>query len=239
MTSYYKEKLSAGRLQRCYDMAPPRVQQYLEAEIRHLLDRLRTTDVVLELGCGYGRIAFRLAQVCARVVGIDVSDESIAAARDRAGSERRCEYVAMDALNLRFADGEFDAVVCAQNGLCAFGCDPHALLREALRVVRPGGRVMLSTYSDRFWPERLAWFEAQAEAGLLGSIDQAATGDGVIACHDGFRSARATPDELKTLCLSFDLEPSICEVDGSSVYCEITKPAVHRRARADFQPETP
>jgi ubiquinone/menaquinone biosynthesis C-methylase UbiE len=230
MTSYYKEKLSAGRLQCCYDMAPPRVRQYLEAEIRHVIDRLRATDVVLELGCGYGRVAFRLAQLAARVVGIDVAEQSIAAARSSAGPDSRCEFIEMDALDLHFTDSEFDVGVCIQNGICAFGCDQQALLREALRVVRPGGRVLLSTYSDRFWHERLAWFEAQAEAGLLGRIDHAASRDGVIACIDGFRSGRATPDELRALCASFDLEPLICEVDGSCVFCEIVKPA--------FQPET-
>ena len=42
----------------------------------------------------------------------------------------------------------------------------RATLREALRVLRPGGLLQLSTYSDRFWPDRLAWFAAQAAEGL-------------------------------------------------------------------------
>lgn len=68
MTSYYAKKLSGARLQRCYDIAPARVQQYLESEITYLVSRLRTTDHVLELGCGYGRVAMRIADVAARVV---------------------------------------------------------------------------------------------------------------------------------------------------------------------------
>lgn len=233
MTSYYKQKLSARRLQRCYEIASPRVQQYLEAEIQHVLDRLRASDAVLELGCGYGRVAFRLAERAARVVGIDVSEESVAAARSAAAGDSRCEFIVMDALDLRLPDSEFDAVLCIQNGICAFRCDQRALLREALRVVRPGGHVLLSTYADAFWRERIAWFEAQADAGLIGPIDHVATRDGVIVCDDGFCSGRATPDELKALCASFGLEPLISDVDGSSVFCEIVKPHLRSSSQPD------
>jgi 2-polyprenyl-6-hydroxyphenyl methylase/3-demethylubiquinone-9 3-methyltransferase len=223
MTSYYTEKLSGQRLRRCYEIASPRVRQYLEAEIQHVLSRLRPTDAVLELGCGYGRVATRLAHVGRRVVGIDVSEESIAMAKRVVDQDASCEFLCMDALALRFADGEFDAVVCVQNGICAFGVDQHALMSEALRVLRPGGRALFSTYSDRFWPHRLAWFEAQAAEGLLGPIDEGASGDGVIVCEDGFRAGRLTPENLRSLTSALGVKAEIREVDGSSVFCEIVK----------------
>jgi 2-polyprenyl-6-hydroxyphenyl methylase/3-demethylubiquinone-9 3-methyltransferase len=129
----------------------------------------------------------------------------------------------MDALDLRFSDNELDAVVCIQNGICAFGVDQHALLSEALRVLRPGGRALFSTYSDRFWSHRLAWFEAQAAEGLLGPIDYGDSGEGVIVCKDGFRAGRLTPEYLQSLCSTLGAEPEIREVDRSSVFCEIVK----------------
>lgn len=222
MTSYYAERLSGRRLLRCYEIASPRVKQYLESEIRHVLSRLRATDAVLELGCGYGRVARRLAEVAGRVVGIDVSRESLELARETAGpAGTRCEFLCMNALSLQFPDAAFDAVVCIQNGICAFGVDQRALLREALRVLRPGGRALFSTYADRFWPHRLAWFEAQAAEGLLGPIDYGASTGGVIACKDGFRAGRLAPEELRALCSSVGVEPEIKEIDGSSVFCEI------------------
>jgi 2-polyprenyl-6-hydroxyphenyl methylase/3-demethylubiquinone-9 3-methyltransferase len=226
MTRYYAEKLSGVRLQRCYEVASPRVRQYLEAEIQQVLRRLRPTDLVLELGCGYGRVALRLAEVARRVVGIDVARESLLLARELAGSEPRCEFALMDAVALAFADRRFDAVVCVQNGICAFGCDPRTLVAEALRVCRPGGIVLLATYSDRFWPERLGWFEAQAAAGLIGAVDHAASGDGVIVCAGGFRAGRLVPDALRALCRGVGVEPKIGEVDGSSVFCEMVRPRV-------------
>lgn len=221
MTNYYAKKLSGERLQQCYRLASPRVQQYLEAEIQHVLSRLSPNDSVLELGCGYGRVTERLAEVAARVVGIDNAEDNLAMARRAPGT--RCEYHLMDAMRLDFPDDEFDVVVCIQNGICAFGVDDDALLREALRVTRACGRVMFSSYADAFWPHRLAWFEAQADGGLLGPIDHDTTGDGVIACKDGFRAGHMTPEDFRLLCAHVGVGCSVEEVDGSSVFCEVVK----------------
>jgi SAM-dependent methyltransferase len=223
MTLYYAEKLSGQRLRRCYDIASPRVQRYLEAEIQHVLGRLRRADAVLELGCGYGRVALRLNSVARLVVGIDIAEASVAMARKSAGRDTTFEFLCMDALHLGFRAGQFDAVICVQNGVCAFGVDPEALALESLRVLRPGGRLLFSTYSDRLWHDRLAWFEAQAMEGLLGPVDHEASRDGVIVCTDGFRSGRLTPGELQSLCSRLGVESEISEVDESSVFCEVTR----------------
>jgi len=127
----------------------------------------------------------------------------------------------MDALDLRFPDDEFDFVACVQNGICAFGVDQEALAREALRVTRPGGRVVFSSYAEQFWPHRLAWFEDQARRGLVGDIDCSSTGDGVIVCKDGFRAGVMTPADFRWLGSKVGVVPVITEVDGSSVFCEL------------------
>ncbi len=223
MRSYYAEKLSGQRLKQCYEVASPRLRQYLEAEIRHVLDSLQPGDTVLELGCGYGRATFRLVEVAQCAVGIDNARDNLNLARELANPDSRCEYLGMDALHLGFTSGVFDAVICIQNGICAFRIDQKALLKEALRVTRSGGMLLFSTYSDRFWPDRLEWFEAQAAEELVGPINYDASGDGVIACMDGFRSGRLTPDGFRVLCSGLGYSPDITEVDGSSVFCSIRK----------------
>lgn len=218
--AYYDERLSGERLRRCYDIAPPRVQQYLQAEVDHTVGRIRGAGDVLELGCGYGRVAFALAGVADHVVGIDTAPESIDLARRLAGAGSRCEFLVMDATATSFPDASFDVVVCVQNGICAFGVDRAALVCEAARVCRAGGRVLFSSYADEFWPHRLEWFEAQAAQGLVGEVDHAATGGGVIVCRDGFRAGRMRPEDFETLWREVGLVPVVTVVDGSSVFCQ-------------------
>jgi len=219
---YYAGKLSGRRLERCYELASSRVRQYLQAEIDHALLFVRPTDDVLELGCGYGRIVSRIAPHAHRVVGIDTARESLALARELV-SAPHCEFLEMNAVDLRFPDRSFDVTLCLQNGICAFGVDPDSLVKEALRVTCDGGTVLLSSYADAFWDERLAWFEAQAAAGLLGQVDRAASRDGVIVCTDGFRAGRMTPDDFRALCQRLGVTGDVTEVDGSSVICRIRR----------------
>lgn len=224
MTDYYKQKLSASALSRCYEIASPRVQQYLRAEMEFVAGRLRHTDVVLDLGSGYGRTLPDLVRVAAIVVGIDTSDASLALARERLSAFRSCLLARMDASALAFVDGTFDAVVCIQNGMCAFRVDKQLLVRESLRVLRPGGVAMFSVYADRFWEHRLTWFEAQAEAGLIGPIDRERTRDGVIVCADGLTLTTVRPDEFSALVAGLDVQLESIEVDGSSQFYVLKKP---------------
>ncbi|HUU83023.1 MAG TPA: class I SAM-dependent methyltransferase [Phycisphaerae bacterium] len=221
MGSYYSERLSAERLRRCYEIAPPRVQQYLEAEIEYVAGRIGRGDVVLELGCGYGRVLERLAGKAGTLVGIDTSAPSLEMGRELLSAFQNCRLLQMDAVALGFADRSFDVVCCIQNGISAFHVDKPALIAEAIRVTKPGGRVLFSSYSPNFWDARLEWFKLQADHGLLGEIDWDATGDGVIVCRDGFRATTIGPGEFESLTAGFDVDRRIEEVDRSSIFCEL------------------
>lgn len=226
MADYYSEKLSADRLLRCYEIASPRVQHYLEAEIEQVRAYLHPGMALLELGCGYGRVLTCLADSGARLVGIDISPPNVALAKERNPGNQFTFHV-MDALALSFTDASFDLTICIQNGICAFRVDEDRLLAEAIRVTKPGGRVILSTYAARFWEHRLAWFERQAEEGLIGPLDRARTRSGRIVCTDGFESGTRTPEELSQLAQRHGLTPLLFEVDDSSLFMVLPIPDAH------------
>jgi SAM-dependent methyltransferase len=224
VSGYYDDELAAERLRRVYELAAPRVRRYLEAELEYVRGRLGPGDVALELGCGYGRVLGSLAEKCRLAIGVDTSFASLALARDYLSTRANVSLVNTDAVRLGCRDNVFDVVVCIQNGISAFHVDPRELMAEAVRVARPGGSVLFSSYAEAFWEERLAWFEAQAAEGLLGEIDFERTGYGVIVCRDGFTATTFAPDDFRALATSLGLIAAFAEVDGSSLFCEIVKP---------------
>jgi ubiquinone/menaquinone biosynthesis C-methylase UbiE len=91
------------------------------------------------VGCGEGRFARELTALGYRATATDAVAEMVAAARE-AGSA--AAYAVAPAENLPFADAAFDLVV-AYNVLMDVD-DLAGALAEARRVVRPGGRLMVS-----------------------------------------------------------------------------------------------
>jgi len=218
---YYDDKLAAQKLRAVYEIAPRRVQQYLNAEVEHVLDQMKPANIVLELGCGYGRILERLSPASGELYGIDTSLSSLRMAGDFLSGHASVYLACMNAANLAFRDHCFDAVVCIQNGISAFHVDQQKLIDEAVRVTRKGGLALFSSYSSKFWDDRLHWFELQARHGLLGEIDYRLTGDGVIVGKDGFTATTVDQEGFRTLTRDLDADVSIVEIDGSSTFCEI------------------
>ena len=224
MPGYYTEKLAAERLRACYDLAPPRTRAYLEAEIKFVLKRTKPSMVVLELGCGYGRVLERLLPAVHIAFGIDTSLASLRMALEFMEGKPSLRLACMDAIYMGFRDRIFDVTLCIQNGICSFAVDQQQLFREALRVTRSGGLVLFSSYSAQFWEHRLQWFEIQSAHHLIGEIDHRATGDGVIVCKDGFRATTADRTTFENLAAGLNVTPCMTEVDGSSLFCEIVVP---------------
>ncbi|MFX1410927.1 MAG: class I SAM-dependent methyltransferase [Promethearchaeota archaeon] len=224
MVSYYREKLSALRLKKCYDIAPPRVQKYLKAEMDHIVEKITSKDIVLELGCGYGRVISQIAKKAAKVVGIDNAYSNLIVAKKMLKHNSNCFLLVMDAASLTFRSHIFDLVVCIQNGISAFHTDKNKLIEESIRVTKASGFVIFSSYSDKFWEDRLEWFELQSKYSLIGEIDYEKTKYGTIVCKDGFTATTISPEEFLSLTSKFHVESKIVEVDNSSLFCEIQNP---------------
>lgn len=98
----------------------------------------------LDVGCGAGLLTEPLARLGARVTGLDPAGEALEVARRRAREQDLdIDYRASSVEELVAEDGRFD-LVCALE-VVEHVPDPDAFLRGCVRLVRPGGALVLST----------------------------------------------------------------------------------------------
>ncbi|MGR3714081.1 MAG: class I SAM-dependent methyltransferase [Shimia sp.] len=109
-----------------------------------MLDRLRVANAhdILDLGCGEGRFCRMAAALGARVVGIDPTAALIAHANTQGGAA----YYEAKAEDLPFEDSSFDVVVSYLSLIDI--PDVPAALREANRVLRPGGKLLIANLNS-------------------------------------------------------------------------------------------
>ena len=100
---------------------------------------------ILDLAAGTGASSVALARSGADIVAGDFSAGMIAEGRRRHGHVPNVTFAEADAMDLPFADGEFDAVTIS------FGLrnvnDPKKALSELYRVTKPGGRLVINEFS--------------------------------------------------------------------------------------------
>lgn len=113
-----------------------------EALVDRLVDRIAVTGGrILDVACGVGASTRRLTRSYApeAITAINISEGQVAEARKLVPE---CTFRQMDATRLDFPDAHFDAVLCVE---AAFHFDTRdAFLREALRVLKPSGSLVLS-----------------------------------------------------------------------------------------------
>jgi 2-polyprenyl-6-hydroxyphenyl methylase/3-demethylubiquinone-9 3-methyltransferase len=218
MNRYYTDTLAARNLERCYEIAPKRILQYLDAEIDFVTSHLDPSVRAVELGCGYGRVLRKLQEVTPNVVGFDTSLGSLLYGQTKLQESTSVQLLQMDAGNTAILNDSFDVVICIQNGISAFKVDPVILVRESLRIAISGGKCLFSTYSDKIWEERLHWFQLQAEENLLGDIDWNKTKRGTIVCKDGFVATTFTEADFLKIAQELEVSCEIVEVDSSSLF---------------------
>jgi SAM-dependent methyltransferase len=168
--AFWDERMEAGGTWH-RNLIAPAVERLLE---------LLPGESVLEIACGNGEFARRMVAIGARVLATDFSEAMIERARARGGD---VGYRVADAADepqlLSLGDpGSFDAVVCNMALMDMLEIEPMA--SAAVRLLRPGGRLVFSTvhpafnglgvtriveqFDDEHGVQRLHWLKVSAYA---------------------------------------------------------------------------
>ncbi len=142
-------------------------------------------DRVLDMGCGAGRHAFALYRRGTDVIALDQDADELAAVADMFAAMRSAGEVPEgaeadvkqgDALQLPFADDEFDRVVAAE--VLEHIPDDEAAIAELVRVLRPGGTLAVSV--PRWLPEKICWALSREYHEVDGGHVRIYTGDELV-----------------------------------------------------------
>jgi SAM-dependent methyltransferase len=135
-----------------------RLERTLQGRIKYAIHRRYLDDFVpdgarvLDAGCGPGRYALDMARHGACLTLLDISQIQLDLARQQMQSagllDRVQAFLCLDIVDLReLQDASFDVVVCYGAGL-SYTYDRYAVaLRELSRLIRPGGRILISVCS--------------------------------------------------------------------------------------------
>lgn len=158
-----------------YDLMFPDWDASMARQAAQLAEFIPPGARVLDCACGIGTQAIGLALRGYEVVGADLSPKAASRARVEASARGvSLPSLASDMRALPFSDASFDVVLAADNALphLLTSDDMLAALREMRRVLRPGGRLILSTrdYDEirrerplstppSVGPGRVVWFQ--------------------------------------------------------------------------------
>jgi ubiquinone/menaquinone biosynthesis C-methylase UbiE len=132
------------------------------ANVLSLLPPLAGRTLV-DIGCGMGTFTIEAARAGGRAIGVDFAPEALpaAAAVARAEQTDRAWFARADAVRLPLRDGSADVVVAADLTEHLDDATLDGVLRDAARVLAPGGTLVLYT------PEHAHLFERLRDAGVM------------------------------------------------------------------------
>ncbi len=197
-------------------------KEYLEKE-EQKIKSCGIRGKVLDIGCGNGRSTEILARLADYVIGIDFSERLLEEANERrnkvyhhkiGGANWR--YYLEDAKSLHFEDSSFDIVSMFGNTFGNLYSLRDQVLKEANRVLKPDGRIIVSVFAENILP---TYLDLLSSNGLRVSQQD----ENYVFLREGLVSERFSRKKLEQICEGAGLNPQIEQLTDVTYWCEATK----------------
>lgn len=179
-------------------------QEYGAAELHFLADYLLPDAVILEVGCGTGRVLKSIVNRASYVHGIDFSRLMLRKAKQELGLGYNVDIQHAEAMHIPYKSDTFDYTLCMFNTYGNFD-HPDKCLEEMLRVTKQGCEVIVSVYSQVAREMQKNIYPAN---GLTIEKDQ----EDAIYLREGLVSRRFSKEQLEEIAARHHLSADIREL---------------------------
>lgn len=130
--------------------------KYMEAGAVEVLEGwdIERDKSLLDVGCGAGQTAIPAAKKGVRVTGVDIAENLVEHARRRSAEARlNVRFDVGDAENLPYPDQSYDVVISMFGAM--FAPRPDQVVREFVRVLKPGGKLIMANWTPVSMPAQM------------------------------------------------------------------------------------
>jgi len=196
--------------------ALPIIKDWLKKENLYLRKNIERNKSILDVGCGFGRHLKLLSDITKEISGIDWDKEAVKDAKKNLSKFKNVKIFLEDAQKMHFKKNSFDYVICIGNTFGDFGKDKLKILKEIKRVVKRGGKIIISVYSEKALKTRLKQYKK------IGIKIRKIENDGMVYTLDWF-SEQFSKEKLKDIFKKAGLAVKITELNPISYICEAVK----------------
>ena len=195
-------------------------KKWIKLQQQFLSTNLSDGLIVLDIGCGSGEELKVCSKISKKVFGIDNSQNAVKIAKKNLKDYDNIEIILENAEKMHFKDNFFDIVYCFGNTFGNWGSKKRKILKEMLRILKPGGKIWINVWAENSLNMRL---KAYKRIGL--KIKKVA--DGAVTVEDGKQKIALEQFDKETLRNLFNIVNLklnfINNLTNYSYICELEK----------------
>ncbi len=194
----------------------PEFENWTQKDIIEIRKFLNKDSVVLEIGCGWGRVIKALAPYCKKFIGIDNSEAETIEAKSFLKDIDNVKVFLEDGKETHFPDNYFDAIVISGNTFGNLGENKENVLQEMKRLLKPDGKILLSVYSEGAKARRL---KAYKDIGMKIKTTESKK----IIFEGGLISEEFSKEDIESLFEKYGLKVQFRDISSVALFCIVSK----------------